>query len=161
MYKKAKIKTALLYAFGALAVTIALGMIVFMVHTLRLRTEYRDFCLEINNAVLTSPKQRNTVTRGDETAPLSFTALNYYDQFLLDTGTLVYSRKSAEPTEKSIVISMKGGTLFFIPLDQETICLRWDTPSGTRSYRVRAGYITFADLHSYLTIYLQSLPKEG
>ena len=160
MYKKAKVKTALLYTFGTLAVMIALGMIVFMVHTLRLRTEYRQFCLEVNDAVLASSMRQNTVSRGDETAPLSFTALNYYDQFLLDAGTLVYSRKSAEPTEKSIVISIKGGTLSFIPLDEETVCLRWDTSSGTSSYRVRAGYITFVDLNSYLTIYLQSLPKE-
>ena len=75
MYKKAKVKTALLYTFGTLAVMIALGMIVFMVHTLRLRTEYRQFCLEVNDAVLASSMRQNTVTRGDETAPLSFTAL--------------------------------------------------------------------------------------
>jgi len=161
-YRAYKIKSSLLYVFGTLALGIAVVMIGFMVHILSLRSEYRSFCLEINDAVLASPAGSSSISRDGESAPLTDAALNYYDVFLLDEGTLVYNRRAAEPTDRSITISLPRKTLTFTPLDEGTaVNLRWETPEGVRSYSVRAAYITFEQLSSYLDTYLRTAPPPG
>lgn len=158
MYKADKKRAAVLWSCGVAAVGACLALIIFFVYTLVLRTSYRAFCLEINDAILHTDIAACTVGRGDEVLPADKAILDYYDEFLLDEGTLVFARKGSEPTERSIILTLGENTLVFTPVDNGTaVCLRWTAPDGTDTYTVRTGYISFAQLSACYTNYRNRL----
>lgn len=157
-YKKEKRRSALLWIGGGIAVCACLAVIVFLVYTLALRTSYRAFCLEINDALLAAAPETCTVGRNGETYPADSTLLNYYDSFLLDEGTLVFRRQIVPASDGAIELNMGENRLLITPIESGTaVNLQWITPAGTRGYSVRTGYISYPQLNSYYVNYVSRL----
>ncbi len=156
MYKKYHRKTVLLYVCGGLAVGICAALIVFIVWILVLRTEYKKTCLEINDCILSSTEDQRFILKDGEKYPMSFEVLDYYNRYLLDKKSMVFSRKAVEPTDKSIVLKFSDNTLTFLGIDDETaVLLTWETPSEIKHYKVRNENYTFRSLNSYMKNYLR------
>ncbi len=151
MYLKYKIKTVLLYVCGFIAVGACVALIAWFVSILRLRTEYRAFCLEVNEVILATPAKERSIQQGDKELPLSMSDLDYYNMLLLDRNVVVISREDAEPTDSSIRIILGDKSLIFTSVEQDgsLIALRWETPEGTRSYFVRSGQVSFMSMSAY------------
>ncbi len=151
MYKKDRIKACLLYGFGALAIGSCVALIVFFIFTLRLRAEYREVCLEINDTILASAQKDSTICRGGESAPLSAKVTDYYEKFLLDANTAVFNRKVRGITERSIRLCFPDHTLALTGYgDGSEIAVRWETPEGVKCYTVRNSVTTFLQLDAYM-----------
>ena len=158
MFRREKGKGALLYLGAFAALGTCLALIVFFVHILVLRTEYRAVCLEINDVILATDPETVTVTRGGETWPLDAQTLDFYNIRLLDADTVVYSRRDGEINERSILISLGAYRLSFTGLeDGSSIRILWDGPSGHRSYLVRSSAISFRQYSAYLSNYIRRL----
>ena len=158
MYKRDRIKTAVLYIGGAAAVGSCLALILFFAYTLRLRTEYREVCLQINDAILASDEASNWVRRGEDIAPLSGRALDYYDKFLLDANTVVFNRRVRDITDGSIQLVIGENTLALTGCGDGTeIHIRWETPGALTCYSVRNTTTSFLHLSAYLDNYIRSL----
>lgn len=150
MYRKDRRYSALLYTGGAVAVGVCLAVIAFVVWSLALRTGYRAFCMEINDAILSTPAKQCSVLRDGQACPVDSADLDYFDRFLLDSGTLVFNRRSIPPDERTITLDLGDRQLLFTGTDDNTaVNLRWITPEGERSYTVRAATVTFAQLNAY------------
>ena len=154
MYARDRIRAALLWAGGILAVGVCAALIVFFVWTLNLKTAYRADCLEINDAILASPAETNLVHCGGETYPASDALVQYYNVYLLARDTTVYSRKASEHTDRTITIELAGGSLSLTELDDPSaVAIEWKTPEHTKTYLVRNSAVTFLQLRSYFTNY--------
>ena len=155
MYIKDKVKAGLLYLFGFIAVGAAVALIVCFVSILHLRTEYRAFCLEVNDAILATSAEERFIGRGEEKLPLDTETLDYYDMLLLADGAQVISRDAAEPNGRSIVIFLGEDRLTLTSVEQDgsLINLRWETAEGVRSYNVRSTQVSFMSLAAYYTNY--------
>lgn len=151
MYLKYKVKTALLYFFGFVAIGATVALIIWFVSILRLRTEYREFCLGINDTILATSAKERFIQQGDKRYPLSMNDLDYYNMLLLDSNVVVISREDAEPTDTSIRIILGDKSLIYtnVEKDGSLIALRWETPEGTRSYFVRSGQVSFMGMSAY------------
>ena len=158
MYKRDRRRGAALFIAGGLALAVCLALIVFFVHILVLRTEYRAFCMEVNDAVLAARGTQMTVERGGESWPMSMAVLDYYNQNLMASKTIVFNRKSAEPDAKSITLRFSGSALTFTGQEDGTrINLRWESGGKTRSYTVRSEDITFMQYSAYLSNYIRKI----
>lgn len=156
MYKKYQRKTILLYVCGGLAIGICVALIVFIIWVMVLRTEYKQTCLKINDCILASTEDQRFILKDGERYPLSFEVLEYYNQYLLDKKSIVFSRKAVEPTDKSIVLRFSDNTLTFAEIEDGTaVHLIWETPSETKHYKVRNENYTFRSLNSYMKNYLR------
>ena len=155
MYVKQKVKALLLYFFGFIAVGASLALIIWFISILRLRTEYREFCLEVNDVILATDSDQRRIRRGEEEYPLSSEAMNYYDQLLLASGVTVVSREEVEPNNRSIVLILGENRLTFtnVEKDGSLINLRWEAPGETRSYHVRSSQTSFMSIASYFSNY--------
>ena len=144
---------------GAAALLITLGVIIFFAYTLILRNDYRAAALNINEAVLAGG-DRITVSRGDTTLPADQRIVDYYNRFLLDGNTAVYSRIGAPLTDQSIRLSFPDGSaLTFTGLeDGSAIALCWATSQGQKQYRVRSS-TTFMQLHAFFSNYQRSIDQ--
>lgn len=137
-----------------LVIAAAVGVIAFFVYVLVLRTDYRETALEINEAMLASGS-RATVSRGDTSLAASAELLDYYNRFFLEGQTLVYSRKSAEMTERTIVLEFGDYKVSFTGMEDGTsIGLHFDMPEGQKDFRVRST-ITFMQLEAYFDNYVR------
>ena len=163
MYLKYKIKTVLLYLFGIIAVGAAVALIVWFVSILRLRTEYREFCLDVNEVILATPAKDRCIQQGDKSYPLSMSDLDYYNMLLLDRNVVVISREDAEPTDSSIRIILGDKSLIFtnVEKDGSLIALRLETPEGTRSYFVRSGQVSFMSMSAYFKNLARRAESQG
>ena len=75
--------------------------------------------------------------------------MDYYNKFLLDGNTLVYSRKDAPKTEKTIILELGSDKLSFTGLENGTaIVVHWDSGTEHKVFRVRS-QITFSHLEAY------------
>ena len=151
MYLKYKLKTWLLYLCGFIAIGVCIWLIVWFVSILRLRTEYREFCLGVNDTILATPAKDRFIQQGDKRYPLSMNDLDYYNMLLLDNNVVVISREDAEPTDSSIRIILGDKSLIFtnVEKDGSLIALRWETPEGSQSYFVRSGQVSFMTMSAY------------
>ena len=157
MYLKQKLGGFALYFFGFLALAVAAALIGWFVSMLHLRTEYRAFCLMVNDVILATPAEERSISRGDECYPLSAAALDYYDQMLLDEGATVADRKENQPTAKSIILQLGDSRLIYTGAEMgRTVLLRWESPGETRCYTVRSDLITFSQLNAYFTNYARA-----
>ncbi len=158
MYKRDRRRGAALFIAGGLAIGVCVARIVSVAHILILRTEYRAFCMEVNEAVLAARGTQMTVERGGESWPLSFETLDYYDRNLMAEKTVVFNRKSAEPDAKSITLRFSGAALTLTGQeDGSRINIRWEAGGKTRSYTIRSESITFMQYSAYLSNYVRKL----
>lgn len=151
MYLKYKFKTWLLYFCGFIAIGVCVALIAWFVSILRLRTEYREFCLDVNDVILATPAKERFIQQGDVKLPLSMNDLDYYNMLLLDSTVVVISREDAEPKDSSIRISLGDNSLIYTSVEKDgsLIALRWETPEGTRSYFIRSGQVSFMAMSAY------------
>lgn len=153
IYVKDRRKARLLFLSGGIAILACVALIVFFVHILVLRTEYREACLEMNDRILAAQKgDPGSIRLGERSCPLNEAALNYYDIFLLDEKTVVYNRKSFEEDDSCLILSFSDCRLVLKDLDAGVrIGLRWETPEGVRCYSVACGNYSFMQLGSYFS----------
>lgn len=146
---------------GGVAIAAMLALIVFFVHTLSLRSDYRDTCMEINAAILAVPAETCTAEQFGEVWPADDALLNFYDRWLLDRHVTAFSRKDAEPSESSITLGVGPNTLRLTGLEDGTaVALRWETPDGISTYTVRTTGVTFMQLSAYMQNYASLKARE-
>ena len=81
--------------------------------------------------------------------------VNWYDKFLLDGNTGVYSRKEAATDERTIYLESGDCVLSFTGYeDGSSIQVIWDTPEKRSVFRVRA-LTTFTQLEAYYKNYVR------
>ena len=130
-----------------IAFIMAVSVGVFFVYTLMLKTGYKDTALEINESFRTDSIV--TIARGDESLSLPVSYAEYYDVFLLDGSTVVFSRKPVLPTEETIRLDFGEEQLSFTGVDDgSAVAICWETPSDEKHYIVRSS-TTFMQLSSY------------
>ena len=133
----------------AAALAMALGVGIFFISTLILRTEYKNAALEMNEPF----KQYSSLTlrRGDEAFSVPTDQVEYYNMFLLDRNTVVFSKKQVPETAETITLDFGTQQLSFTGLeDGSAIAITWKTPSGEKHYIVRSN-TTFMQLNAYYT----------
>ncbi len=161
MYRKEMLKRAILIACAVLAIAICVAVITFFVHTVRLRNEFRMERMRINDVMLASDLDRCSLSHGGETIPLTRQALTYYNMYLNSSYTMVFNRKMTQPTERSITLTLEGGTLTLTGLEDGTaVGILWQTPSRTCCYTVRNEPQTFMQLESYFKTCRQKASAE-
>ena len=136
---------------AVVAFAVTASVIIFFIYILVLRTGYRSAALEINDAVLSESSA--TISRGDETFPASPGVVDYYNRFLLDKYTIVFSRKAAALTDDSIILDIGKNELSYTGLEDGTaIAVKWKTPEKEKNFVVRS-QITFMQLSAYYENY--------
>lgn len=145
----------LLYTIAAAALTAAVGVSAFLIYTMGLRTDYKETALQINDVILAS-RNRTVLRIGDDEAPADEKLVDYYDRFLLDPYTAVYSRKKAEPVDETkILLEFADSTLSFEKLeDGSAILITWTTPEKQKRFCVRSQQ-SFMALETYGRNYLK------
>lgn len=151
MYRKDRRRGFLLYLSCAVAITIALALIGFLAWTLVLRTEYRAFCLEVNDVILKASAAERTIRQGDTELPLTWRELDYYDQILLDRGTNPISRARVEPDEDSLILAFGERRLIITCVDNTRVGLIWQTEGTERCYTVSCEIITWAQMNAFFS----------
>ena len=140
------------------ALAMALGVGIFFTYTLVLRTEYKNAALEMNEPF----KQYSSVTlrKGDETFSVPTDQVEYYNMFLLDRNTAVFSKKRVPETKETITLDFGREQLSFTGLeDGSAIAITWKTPSDEKHYIVRSS-TTFMQLNAYYTNCRRKYKKE-
>ena len=140
-----------------------MALIAWFASILRLRTEYREFCLEINDVILSTPATERFIRQGDKELPLSMEALDYYNMLLLSDTVVVISREDAEPKDSSVRIRLGEDQLIYTSVEKDgsLIALRWETPEGTRSYFVRSGQVSFMSMSAYFKNYARRVEAQN
>ena len=159
MYRNDRIRAALLWCGGVIAIGACLALIAFFVHLLLLRTSYRATCMEINDVILSVPSSECSIGRGDTSCPADDFILDYYDQFLLSYGTLVFNRRSVPATEDTIRLDIGDSQLLITGLEENAVNLRWIHHGTEQSYTVRAEVTTFTQLNAYYSNLLRRAPE--
>ena len=140
-------KKHLLISLIFIAIAMTLGVVGFFVYTLVLRTDYKETALVINESFRT--KSTVTVRKGNESFSLPESYVEYYNMFLLDGNTVVFSRKAVPATEKTIILDFGKEQLSFTGLEDGTaIAVSWVTPTDEKHYIVRSK-TTFMQLSAY------------
>ena len=135
------------FIIGAAGIIMAVAVGVFLGYTLALRTAYKETAYEINESFRTEAAV--TMRRGDEEFVLPVSSVQYYDQFLLQPKTAVYSRKAVPSTDETITLDFGKKKLSFTGLeDGSAIAVCWKTPEKEKHYIVRSN-MTFMQLSAY------------
>ena len=135
------------YILCAAVLIMVLSLGSFFVYTLILRTIYKNTALEINESF----RKEGSVTmiRGNESFSIPVSYAEYYDIFLLDRNTVVYSRKPVPAEEETIVLDFGKEQLSFTGLeDGSAIAVCWKTASAEKHFIVRSG-TSFMQLNAY------------
>ena len=131
----------------AAALIMAMSVGIFFVYTLVLRTIYKNTALEINESF--RKEDSVTMIRGDESLRLPSSDVEYYDMFLLDRNTIVYSRKPVPADEETITLDFGKEQLSFTGADDgSAIAISWKTASAEKHFIVRSS-TTFMQLSAY------------
>ena len=81
--------------------------------------------------------------------PVQSADIEYYDMFLLNQDTVVFSRKAATETDATIRIDFGTERLSFTGIDDgSAIALCWKTPENEKHYMVRS-QMTFSQLNAF------------
>ena len=137
----------MLLCITAAAAAAAVG--VFFIYTLILRSSYKTDALAINDAFRIHTAA--TLSRGELSFPVQSADIEYYDMFLLNKDTVVFSRKSVPETDDSIRIDFGTQQLSFTGIeDGSAIALYWKTPENEKHYIVRS-QMTFSQLNAFFT----------
>ena len=133
----------------AAALAMALGVVIFFIYTIVLRTEYKNAALDMNEPFRQSASV--TLLRGDESFSVPTDQVEYYNTFLLDQNTTVFSKKQVPETEETITLDFGTQQLSFTGLeDGSAIAVSWKYPSGEKHYIVRSATM-FMQLSAYYT----------
>ena len=142
-------KSVIFILASVVAFAAGAAVIAFLVYTLVLRTSYRADAMDINQVFL--KKGTVTVSCGEESFQMPAEELEYYDKFLLDRNTIVFSRRIVPETKDTIVLTFGKESLSFTGLeDGSAIALCWKTPDHEKHYIVRSS-ISFMQLSAYYT----------
>ena len=139
----------LLIIIAAAALISAIGVTIFLIYTLALRTDYKETAIQINDVILAN-QGRAVIRVGDKEAPADAGVTDYYNKFLLDKNTAVYSRKKAVPSDDTaIVLEFGQYSLSFEKLeDGSATLITWNTPEKQKQFCVRS-QLTFRNLQAY------------
>lgn len=132
---------------GVIAVGSALAVAAFLIYTLILRTSFKADALEMNEAFRTHD------TVAVSCGGLSYQAPpgenEYYNMFLLNRNTAVFSRKAVPETDDTILIDFGPEKLSYTGMEDGTaIALCWKTAEKEKHYIVRS-QMTFAQMNAY------------
>ena len=142
---RSRFSIGMLICITAAASGIAVG--VFFIYTLILRSNYKKDALAINDAFRFHTTA--TLSRGDLSFPVQSADIEYYDMFLLNQDTVVFSRKAATETDATIRIDFGTERLSFTGIDDgSAIALCWKTPENEKHYMVRS-QMTFSQLNAF------------
>jgi hypothetical protein len=133
----------------------AIGVTAFFIYTLTLRTDYKETARQINDVILANRGQ--AVFRiGETEVPAGTDLTDYYNMFLQDPFTIVYSRKKALPSDDTVIVLEFGQySLSFEKLeDGSATLITWITPEKQKQFCVRS-QISFMMLRSYGENYVQ------
>ncbi|MBR2121547.1 MAG: hypothetical protein IJ930_01180 [Lachnospiraceae bacterium] len=145
-------KPALIVILSALALIAAIAVITFFSYTLWLRTMYKEDALRINEAFLSAGEY--SLSCGEDSVAVSLKEAEYYNRFLLDRNTSVFSRKEVDEDDGTIVLSFEGYRLSFTKADKDgtAIAIKWHPPGtvsqADKSYIVRT-QTTYMQLQAY------------
>ena len=139
----------ILTIIAAAALIAAVGVMAFLIYTLVLRTEYKDTALQINDVIVAN-QGRAVLRIGEKEAPADDGVTDYYNMFLLNPNTAVYSRKKAAASDDTaIVLDFGRYSLSFEKLEDGSATLvTWNTPEKQKQFCVRS-QITFMSLLAY------------
>ena len=147
--KMQRVKSAAFMACCVTAVMMAAAVIIFVGYVLLLRTQFRKTALEINDKILAAPTGKVMLSQGENVFPVDKKTADYYNKFLMNRYTTVFSRKRSEPDDKTIKLILDESSLSFIGLeDGSAIALIWKTEEKTEYYKVRS-QTTFQQLEAY------------
>lgn len=157
-----KARPALIVILSAAALIMAAAVIIFFVYVLALRTAYREDAIAFNNMLLQAEKI--TISSGGDSFEADLLTADYYNKFLLDRNTAVYSRRKRPETDETITITTggDGARLSFTGFeDGSAIAVRWqDTGSKEKTYMVRS-QTTFMQLRAYFRNQLRKSEGSG
>lgn len=137
---------------AVIAIGAAIGVTIFFIYTLMLRTDYKETMLEVNDKVV-KYEDSAMIRQGGESLPASPAVVNWYDSFLLSSNTVVYSRDAAEQNEKTIWLILGDSSLAFTGVENDSaIHILWCTPGGEKSFRVRST-TSFNQMEAYFKNY--------
>ena len=132
---------------GVIAIGSALAVAAFLIYTLILRSSFKADALEINEAFRTHNSV--TVSRGDLSFQASPKENEYYNMFLLDRNTAVFSRKAVPETDDTILLDFGSEKLSFTGIeDGSAIALCWKTSEKEKHYIVRS-QMTFMQMNAF------------
>ena len=148
-----------LVIIAAAVIASAIGVTAFFIYTLALRTDYKETALQINDVILAN--QGQAILRvGELEAPADAEVTDYYNMFLLNPNTTVYSRKKAVPSDDTaIVLEFGQYALSFEKLeDGSATLITWNAPDKQKQFCVRS-QISFMNLWFYGENYLRRLDQ--
>ena len=150
----------LLNIIAAAALIAAIGVMAFLIYTLALRTDYKETALKINDVILAN-QGRAVLRVGEKEALVDDGITDYYNMFLLNPYTTVYSRKKAVTSDDTaIVLEFGQYSLSFEKLeDGSATLITWNTPEKQKRFCVRS-QITFMHLRAYGENYFRRLNQE-
>lgn len=133
----------------AFAVSIAIGGM--FAWFLVLRTAYKEDAYKINESFRTNSTLM--VCRGEESLEAVPEEMEYYNKFLLDAQTLVFSRKAVPVTDSTITLDFGSESLSFTGIEDGTaIGISWKSREGEKNYIVRSA-TSFNQLTAYYSNY--------
>ena len=134
---------------GAIAIAAAVSVGAFIIYTLMLRSSFKADALRINEAFRTHPVV--TMSKEDVSFQHQTSDIEYYNMFLLDGSTTVFSRKPIPETDDTILLDFGQEKLSFTGVgDGSAIAVCWTAPGEEKHYIVRS-QITFSQLNSFFT----------
>ncbi len=145
-------RPTLIVILSGVALVSAVALIVYFTLILSLRTAYRKDALEINSALLSADSI--VLSNGDERFEVSLKEAEYYNRFLLDRNTAVFSRKEKAEDDSTIVLEFSGCRLSYTKADRDgtAIAIRWHEPglpsAKDRTYLIRT-QTTYMQLKAY------------
>lgn len=138
------------YLLAGAVVLAALVLLGCYGYLLGVRTDYKNLCVEINDAILSAPAENCTVEQGGQVWQADEALLDCYDAFLLLPQVWAVKREQAEPTEESIVLHLGADSLSLTELENGDVNLLWQTAAGRRGFTLNAGPAAFRQLEMYL-----------
>lgn len=152
-------RDTLLYILCGVSLLAAVMLIIFIVYTLVLRTNYKKMALEINETILEISADSVTVSRDGDVYPVTDEFLEYYNMFFTERKTVPFNRDEAPVSDRTLCFDFGKSQLYLSPYDDLTATnIRWVTEEGEHFFSVR-GEITFTLLSSYYTAYTKRSVK--
>ncbi len=141
-------RPALIVVLSAAALIMAVSCIAFFVYTLALRTAYREDAVAFNSALLRA--ERIVISSSGGSFEADLPTADYYNKFLLDRNTSVYSRQKRMESADTVTITADRDRISFTGFEDGTsIAVRWQPDVGReKNYLVRS-QTTFMQLRAY------------
>lgn len=138
------IKSGLVKWLSIALVGVAVLFLVWFGFLLHLRNDYNNHVNLFNNAIVETASESVTISRGEETYPVTELTINTIDKFLHDGYTTAYNRKRVTPDGGSVTLDLNGLSLVFTELkdEKDAFNIAFLTPSEAKYFSVR-GQVNF------------------